>query len=291
MPASPFNSSLTTTTDKPTEFGAAHAAGVLFGQTQAAPLIFPGEEGQEDGVPFVFLNGNVVDLRNYMPTRLSKLGLTFHDPASLIAYINKYKMEDTAIFAAFKTDGGTFTAVFDFPAPGATARREHTASFSVRPTPAWAAWLAADGKQQNQDQFCEFVEKWRGLFQEPTAAEMLELARYIEGKKEGQFTFGKRLQTGDRQILWKEDTQIRSGASGGEPTAIPEIVKVCIPLFEGTEPVPVSAWLRVSVSHGAVSFKLETRDLDKTVRESLTLLRNMIRDETSLLVYLGGIGS
>ena len=276
----------------PTEFAAAHSAGVLFGQRQAEVLYLPGDEGREDGIPFAFLNGQLISLKGHTPPRLGKMSPNFGDPASLIAYLNRYKLEHTLIFAAFDTRSATFTAIIDYPAPGAVSRKEHVASFTVQATEAWSDWLLNNDEWQSQDKFCEFIEKYRGIFVDPQGTAMLELARYIEGRKEGQFTFGKRLQTGDRELVWKENTVIAAGATGGgETTPIPEQVEISVAMFEGSEPVPVKAWLRIRVERGTVVFKFETQNLDNTVRAALNKIREAIRDETSLPVFLGDAGT
>ncbi len=79
---------------------------------------------------------------------------------------------------------------------------------------------------------------------------MLELARSIQGKKDGQFKFGKKLQTGDREIIWQEQTQFNTAA--GEPFLIPEMVNVRLRMFEGTELIDVAFLFRVYVQSGTV---------------------------------------
>jgi hypothetical protein len=272
-------------TDKPTEFGAAYISGVLHGQNAAEVRVIKGPDGSDDGIPFVLIGNTALSLRDFMPPRLGAMTPSFDDPDSLIVYANRFKLPETSlIFAEFRTDGGTFTIVFDYPALGAVSRKEHVASYRVTPTVAWTDWLRINDKFLDQDDFCAFIEKYRQLFQQPSGLEMLDLARYMEGKKSGNFTFGKRLQTGDRQVEWKEETTLTGGA---ELTPIPEQVEISIEMFEGTGAVPMRAWFRVYPRSGTIAFKLEIQEVDRTVRSALELARTRIATETGLPVLLG----
>lgn len=242
----------------------------------------------EGGIPFTIgLDGHPVSLEHLLPFPISHCGtVALDDVDSFIEYLNKYKQAGTLVFVKTSLTGGAFTAKLDYPEPGKATWGKHIATLALVPTPDWNAWTAVNAKWQTQEQFCEFVEKQRHVFSDPRAADMLEISRSIEAKKEGQFKSGLRLPNGDRTLLWESNT---TATAGNGKLEIPEEITIELSPFEGGSSVLIRAFLRYRIEGGAVRFQVEMQRAEEIVRAAVKDARNTIADKTTLPVLNGSV--
>lgn len=104
---------------------------------------------------------------------------------------------------------------------------DHRIEYETTPTPEWAAWNAHDDRWMNQAAFAEMLQDLRHTIIDPDAADIVQIARSFTATKTAQFEGGVRLQSGDVQFSYVEDTK----ASSGGVVEIPETITLNLNLF------------------------------------------------------------
>ncbi|WP_055585513.1 DUF2303 family protein [Streptacidiphilus griseoplanus] len=208
------------------------------------------------GVQKIDLTGD-----EYRDTPARKTGTTtLRDADSFIAYYQKHADESSEVYA--DAERLTVTAVLDAHQAGADGARwgKHRAVLALRKTKAWEAWLANDTRMMGQKDFAAFLEDHLAELLEPTAAEMLEIAQSIEGTTKAQFQHGHRLQTGERQFAYVEET---SATAGKGQLTIPETFVIGLVPFDGSAGYRLRARFKFEINrdgHLSLGYKLETPD-------------------------------
>jgi uncharacterized protein YfdQ (DUF2303 family) len=167
----------------------------------------------------------------YQPLPRRKRGtVTVRTVDSFATYWAKHRDAGSEVYA--DRDRINITAVLDAHQgdPAGARWEDHRLILQLRHTDAWNAWTKYNGQTMPQAAFAEFLEDWRHLIRTPDAATMLELAQSFEATTKASFAGGTRLQSGQRQLSYVEDTT----ASGGKGTIpIPDTITLAIPVFEG----------------------------------------------------------
>ncbi|GAA1026871.1 hypothetical protein GCM10009557_06120 [Virgisporangium ochraceum] len=231
---------------------------------QLTDVVRDGAIGQEltRGELYAFRLGDkvqVVDLTTdqYRDVPARKTG-TVHvrDVGSFVAYWAKHSTKGVSEVYA---DRGrcTVTAVLDAHATGIAGWGEHRLVLTLVHSSALTAWLGADGRLMPQEQFAEFLDDNRADIHSPSAAEMLEIAQTLEGTTKVDWQAGHRIADGQRRIGFVETSTARAGQKG--ELAIPTVIQVAVPVFEGAEQAHVlEARFRHRIEGGALKlgFKL-----------------------------------
>ncbi|HEY9413821.1 MAG TPA: DUF2303 family protein [Pseudonocardia sp.] len=207
-----------------------------------------------DGIRTVDLTGP-----EHTGTPARKSGTTtVRDAGSFAAYFTKHSDTDTEVYA--DADRLTVTAVLDAHTATAARWSGHRLTLSLRKTKAWEQWLALDGKLMGQEAFAEFIEDHLPELLEPAAATMLEIAQSIQATTKAEFQSGTRLQSGERQLKYVEDTRASAGRKG--ELTIPEQFTVGLVPFEGSDGYRLTARLRYRIqdSQLRMGFKLDRPD-------------------------------
>lgn len=189
---------------------------------------------------------------------------TLHEPADFAEYVNRLKLTQcTTLWADL--DRSTVTAVLDdhatYSDPG---WRSHTVALALKVDPDWQAWANYDGKLIPQDRFAEFLEETAHTVISPDAATMLEVATTFRAKRSADFSSSTRLQSGDVQFAYSEDTKASAGRKGS--LEVPERFTVRVTPWIGVQPVELTARLRYRIDGEGrlgIGFALLRPDLAK----------------------------
>lgn len=180
---------------------------------------------------------------------------TVRDAVSFAAYFTKHADSSTEVYA----DAArlTVTAVLDAHASDSARWGVHRLTLALRETEAWAQWLALDGKLLGQEQFAEFLEDHLPELLVPDAATMLEIAQSIQATTKASFESGTRLQSGERQLRFTEETRASAGRTG--QLTIPETFTVGLVPFEGAAGYKLTARLRYRITDAQlrIGYKLD----------------------------------
>lgn len=226
--------------------------------------------------------------------RRSRGELSFGGLESLLAYLHNHHVADsTAIFADSDNlvvrgvlNWHTVDSTEDFPGWG-----DHVASYKLNHTREFLAWSGISGKPLSQTAFAEFLEENLDAIATPEPVTLLEAVSKLSGKRNTTFEMGRRLENGDTQLEWKEDTVISNGV-------FPSRFSLNLPVFRGSEAATtfaVQSLLRYRVNEGRLSFEVKLQHLDKIKDMAFERLIASIASEVgkwtvrSTPIYLGSI--
>jgi len=253
---------------------------VTLAQALGKPIDHPGLASPIALVPQgVELQG----LEKHLPAPVrTRQRLTVLDALTFIAYITRFATPATAVFCN-GPEGRTFRAVFDYHQPDQPAWGEHTATYCCPLTIEWGNWKDADRKRMDQASFAEFIENnVKDIVTPPdnpaapSAADMLEISRTLEAKKNISFRQGTRLDNGQVQLTYNEQIEGRAGEAG--QLNIPEQFYIGLKPFLGGEAFLITARFRYRISEGRLSMWFELVRPDKVLEEAYNAVRKQIAD-------------
>jgi len=208
------------------------------------------------------------------------------DAASFIAYIAHFGIpERTRIF--FDGEDEAFNAILDYHEntddPGWC---QHRALFRCRRTPEFAAWMAKNKTGMSQVDFARFVEEHLPDIVEPPGAQLLEVARTLEAKKEVTFSSGVRLDNGQVQFTYEE---ILRGSAAKGTLEIPEQFVLGIAIHEGGPAYRIPVRLRYRIHEQKLVFWYEVVRPHRFLQDALGEIRQRVTGETGYAVLSGAV--
>lgn len=206
-------------------------------------------------MPAVILpSGNLLSLEHTVAQPLRKRGtVTLLSIDSFIRFVNEHKRASSRVF----TKEGRFVAVLDFHPAGEKGSEwgEFRALFNSNFSEQWLLWNNFDGKFFQQRPFAEFIEENISDIIEPKPAEMLDISRTLEAKKDVVFKQATRLDNGDNSLRYEETTAAKAGANGD--LEVPKTIALSIPVFFGMAPETVGLRLKFQIDNGRLTLKYE----------------------------------
>jgi uncharacterized protein YfdQ (DUF2303 family) len=229
---------------------------------------------------------------------------------SFIAHVNRFKDEDSAVFANNDRAKPSMTAVLDYNRVGATADPRfgaHRSSFAFPLSDEWKAWVAKNGQAMKMKDFALFLED-RIIDVMPTAAVNLtpDAQRYVEA-------LGGRARIGDPSTLMQIATELRvmensvlreaknlsSGETklefssehdtqiGGVQLTLPTMFVVAIPVFANGDPYQIIARFRYRKAGAEVVFWYDLWRTDTVFDHAFDEAVSKVGEDTGLPVLLG----
>jgi uncharacterized protein YfdQ (DUF2303 family) len=226
--------------------GASHAlVGALveaLGDAESQPLA--------EGVGFhVGRSGQITDWSALLDHPRRRIGLRrLREPESFADVVNRLEVPgETTLWADL--DGDSITAVFDDDQVTQIvgtegAWRQDRAILALAQSEDWAAWTRMNGQIVGQRAFGEFIEDQAHCIIRPSSAEMLEVATTLTAKRTLDYGSRTRLDNGDMEFKFVEETSMRAGRAGAS-VEIPSSFTVAVSPWVGTKPVEIVARLRV----------------------------------------------
>lgn len=224
---------------------------------------------------------SINDLEKHLPAPVRiRERLNLLDAETFINYVNRFSTTASAVFCN-GPEGRTFTAVLDYHQPDQPSWGQHVASYKCPTTVEWGRWKQADRSKLNQADFAEFIEdnvkdivQPDGNNNAPTAADMLEISRTLEAKKNISFRQGTRLDNGQVQLTYNEQIDGRAGETG--QLSIPEQFYIGVKPFLGGDAFCVPARFRYRITEGRLVMWFELVRPDKVLEEAYTAVRKQI---------------
>ncbi len=204
---------------------------------------------------------------------------------SLVDYLSKHELPQTEIWADLDTS--RITAVIDaHQGAGQPAGfGHHRAILQLVHTPAWTAWDGINGRLLSQVEFSEFIEQRTIDFVDPAGADVLELAQSFQAARSGRFESSQRLNSGETNLVWKEDVQATAGKSGS--IAIPDILELALVPYEGGAAYKVRARLRYRISSGALQLGVVLERPEDVLRDAFNTVVGDLVNETNAPIFSG----
>jgi len=182
------------------------------------------------------------------------------DADTFIAYINRYATTASVVFCD-GPEGRTFKGVLDYHQPDQPSWGQHVAEYQCPTSIEWGRWKSSDRKKMDQATFAEFFEENikditapEGIPGAPSAADMLEISRTLEAKKNISFRQGTRLDNGQVQLTY----------NGVKP-------------FLGGDAFCVAVRFRYRIQEARLVMWFELVRPDKVLEEAYTTVRSKIQ--------------
>lgn len=247
----------------------------------------PEHETPDGGKALIVPDGYRVERITPVEPPLPRIKQTpvMHDRDSFAAYVNRFKQANTQLFAEpgfLATGGAHVTAVIDYHSPTVPDRSAHVVCYRPRYSEQWQRWVSASKAPMKQAQFAEFVEECRADIVEPEAARLLDIVRTFKASKKVEFDSIVYQPNGDVKLAYDEKTQ-QNGSSG----ALPELMKLGIPIYFRGTVYAVPVFVRYRVADGAVQFQLKIDRADVIEDAAFGEVMAGISEATSIGVYLG----
>lgn len=222
----------------------------------------------------------VIDTDEYAAApRHRKAARVVTDAASFVAYVNRHRVAGTEIYA--HTNTSSVIAVIDShqssdgPEPATAGWQKHTVRLALEKSKAWLAWEAADGKLLVQGDFADFLDDRYLDVIEPSAAQMIDIARTFQAKTNVNFESGIREASGDVHLNYVEDTKAKAGQKGD--IEIPSRIQLALRPYVGGPIYSLWASFRYRLNGGdlRLGFKLERPEnvLDAAFADIVTEIR------------------
>lgn len=176
-----------------------------------------------------------------------------YDKDSLVAYVERHGLDETVIFAEPFHD--TFTAFIDWHGAMDAAHVDHSATLSLQRSEEWKRWSAISGKLMEQADFARFLEENAADVIDPAGADLLEIARDLSARRSVNWRRAIRLDNGDEQFEYVEQTEAQSQSRGD--VAVPNKFTLNIPIYMNEPSVNVGAFLRWKLSGAALTMGVE----------------------------------
>lgn len=223
------------------------------------------------------------EVLGYTPAR--PRGTTvLHEAESFATFVLRHQTDATQLYV--DTQQAKFTAVLNDHTGAEAGWRDFRAELSLQRTVEWKAILEHDQKWMAQETLAEFLENHRPFVEQPPAADLLELVQTFQASRGGDFKRAVRLDNGDVQLVWSEETTAQGGR-GGELT-IPEKILWQVAPFEGTEPLLVESFFRYQIRDGHLRLSYALIRPDELERRIVNEIIDEVEQNLGMTFLRGG---
>lgn len=232
-----------------------------------------------------------IDLSQFYPPKFIKETAKLIDGDSFSDYVNRFKTENTLVFASVTDTGARLVALLDYHGPpDKAARCEHLAVYETVPTTEWSTWQSANRQKMDQVKFAKWLEDNAKLFVAPSGADLLELVLTLEGKNEVNFTSAHRLESGKNKLDYTEDVTLRGVQSTKQGSVdLPRELVAGISPFHGAPKYSVRARLKCRIEGRKLSLWFETVEPHVIIRDSVLAVVKQVAEKTGITPLLGSV--
>lgn len=227
----------------------------------------------------------VEDLERLLPAPVrARAEVTAKSEATFSAYVNRFKGENTSIFA--DQQAFSLVGVIDYHGPTAAAWCDHRVSYSAPRSLEWQTWRTSSGKRMAQPDFAQFIEDNVVDIRSPAGADVLEVARSLQAKKAVEFVSAIRLADGSQQFTYNETVD---GSAAKGTLKIPEEFKLGIPVFFGGESYEVTARLRYRIAEGKLQMWYELYRPEHIEQDAFGHVCAGVAEATAITIWEGAL--
>lgn len=195
-------------------------------------------------VPEGYRKDDVTDPHGLQPTKpiYIKQAIVVQTLDSLVEYVNKYRSDDTILFA--DVEANKIHAIIDYHRREGAEHVAHSATMQLRHSEEWTAWKKIDGELMKQLDFARFIEENSADVVAPSGGELLDVARDLQAVRSANFKRAVRTNTDHENFEFADNTEMRA-KNGVE---VPTKFELSIPVYFGERSVPLQAFLRWNLS-------------------------------------------
>jgi uncharacterized protein YfdQ (DUF2303 family) len=253
--------------------------------TLAKPVII-GSDGREHVlIPQGFKTEDITDPHRFAPLPAHGV-ITVDDRTSLVVYANRHQDKETsAIFADY--DAGTITARLDWHYHNDAGRHpyashdRHRVTLKLRESEEWKRWNKMQGLMHAQADFALFLEENAADILHPEPSIFIELARDLEAASGMTFKSRNRLDNGDMEFHFAEESRITNKA------VVPDSFDLQIPLYQGEDSETLTAKFRWKATPGGLLLGFVWHRVEYMRQARFAQIAAAAAEDTSLPFYLG----
>ena len=230
---------------------------------------------------------------------------------SLIDHVNRFKDDDSAIFADDDRERPSITAVLDYHRAGADSDPRlgrHRSTFGFPLSDEWKVWTEKNAEQFSMADFAAFLEdrlpdvlalvpgedhlseeiqKMVDALGGPdiiaTPNKLMELSRGLQVNENAVAQETVNLASGEGVIRFQTEHTDATGA----PLRVPKVFMIGIPVFRNGWLYRIAARLRYRKSGGRIIFWFELWNVDRTFDHAFKEAIEHVKTETGLPVFIG----
>jgi len=167
--------------------------------------------------------------------------VTLQTAESLIDYVQRFKTDNTVLFADIDTD--TIVAAIDYHGQTEADLVAHKAVLKLPRSLEWQLWDQIDGELLSQLEFARFIEENMAHFVRPEPGNLLELVNNIQAIE--KVDFRAKVRTNSENVDFDIATSTEAFANvQGEKLTLPSAFTISIPIYFGEEDRHLEARLR-----------------------------------------------
>jgi uncharacterized protein YfdQ (DUF2303 family) len=215
----------------------------------------------EDGrefliVPDEFTHHDVTEPNkvDFIRPEFIKQSVNIQTADSLVEYVNRFKSEDTVLFADIATD--TIVAQIDYHEPHGefAGYVSHRASLTLSRSIEWQEWTRISGRLMEQLEFARFIEENAADIRAPAGADLLESIRDLQAHRKVNFMKAVRTSSENETFEYSEETTAKTKQGGIE---IPTKFQLGIPVYFGEGDNELFAFLRWKLGDGSLTLGIQ----------------------------------
>lgn len=275
-------------------------------------LVEPGTDVEALGVltrdGMGIINPSQFDEHRSAPRRRAGTAI-LSDLNSFTAHVNRFKDEDSAIFACNDRKKPSLTGVLNYHRSGATSDPrfgDHRAQFNFPLSDEWQAWTAFNGKELPMIGFARFLEDHIvdvtplpniALGEQATnfaqilggrekiadAATLMSMALNMQVFEQSNTASSNNLATGEIRA----DFETIYNDSNGSKLNVPSMFVISIPVFKGEAPSQILARLRFRKEGSKIIFFYELWRTDIVFDDAFDNALSKVAGETGVPIFVG----
>ncbi len=202
-------------------------------------------------VTYIDYDGNVIRdnmAATHAPGPVRSRGFRqFHHLADLANFVENVGAGSSRGY--FDGPNRNLTVVINDDEQDAPGWRDNHASFEFKPSVQFSQFRSSLGMFFHQEDFIDLIERITPVIVDPHPAIMLEVASSLMAVRNATIQNAVRLSDGNIQMKWIETTEGSAGVSGD--LEIPAKMIVQVPVFQGTDPMPLELMFRWRPQRGS----------------------------------------
>ncbi len=254
------------------------------------------------------LDADVFDAYHEQPIRRTGTA-TMLDLKSFIDHVNRFKDDDTVVFANNDRATPSLTAVRDYHRAGAGSDPRfggHRTSHRFPLSDEWKAWMGNNKKAMSMVEFARFLEDHiievlprefvqlgdeaqrfvdtlGGMDRVAQPARLMDIANSLQVFEKSQLREAQKLHSGETSIEFTtEHTD-----NAGQKLVLPSMFVLGIPVFTNGEPYQIIARFRYRKDGAQLIFFYELWRTDRVFDHAFDEALERVRTETGLPVLIG----
>lgn len=228
---------------------------------------------------------------------------------SFVEHVNRFKNDDSAVFANDSRVTPGLTAVLDYHdcgSEGTPRHGDHRTRFDFPLSDEWKLWMECNGQKMTMVEFAEFLEERvtdidtvesyddlnediqrfigaTGLDKIAAPSRLIELSRNLQVHESSVIKQVQNLSSGEGVLRFESEHT----DAAGQPVDVPGLFIICIPVFAHDGYYRIAARLRYRKTGSGIVFWYDLWRTDLVFDHAFNQACERVRDETSLPLLIG----